>query len=54
MKTVSSEENGGRKELSLIHSGVLFPESKRLLREGVGSLLLCGRGVGWGTCFSGQ
>lgn len=38
MKTFSNAENCGRKELSFIHSKVLFQKSKRHLLEGIGSL----------------
>ena len=47
MKTLSNGENCGRKELSFIHSKVLFQKSKKLLLEGVGCLRFCWRDVGW-------
>lgn len=45
MKTFSNAENCGRKELSFIHSKVLFQKSKRLLLEGMGSLRFSWEGV---------
>lgn len=51
MKTFSNAENCGRKELSFIHSKVLFQKSKRLLLEGIGSLRFSWDG---GSYFSRQ
>lgn len=51
MKTFSNAENCGRKELSFIHSKVLFQKSKRHLLEGIGSLKFS---WGGGSYFSTQ
>lgn len=48
MKTFSNAENCGRKELSFIHSKVLFQKSKRLLLERIGSLRFSWE---WGLTF---